>query len=164
MFLQRLSTQFLVLTLLGVAHAPGALADELPAPSPEAIQQVFNYYQKGSTALLTETITCARIGDVRPMRFECIDPIDLKKPLMRFSEAYFWTSLLAPVGNSGTLEYRFYYQGKLHTTSNVTVSPSLRYRVWKFLLTHMAGKWRVELVQITQQGEKRIAGISYQVQ
>ena len=147
------------------AIVPVALAEDAPiAPQPEAIQEVFEYYQRGSSVVLNQQALCDFIGKNPPHRFECIGSMDPDVPLSRFKEAYFWTTLLTPSGYNQELEYRFFHNDNLHSTSKITVSPSLRYRTWKFLLTHLSGTWVVQLVEKTIGGENIVASATYIVE
>lgn len=161
----RLCAVCLMLAATSLQAAEEKATLENTVPSAESIRQVFNYYHQGTKALLTESVICERIGDMPPKRFECINSIDPSQPLLRYSEGYFWVSLMVPVGYSGKLEYRFLHEEKPVNISSVSISPSLRYRVWKFLPTHKAGKWKVELTQTMNGGDKqKIIEVHYTVE
>jgi hypothetical protein len=134
---------FPVAALLLSAMLPATAA---PPPSPDAARSVIDYYFTGDTVLLVDARLCNRVAEAGPDSHACEAP--RADALLETGETtYLWLLLMVPEPlESQTIVIQFVQDGTAFSVQRATVTPSLRYRLWKKLRFDQPGDWQIRVL------------------
>lgn len=120
---------------------------ELPAPSVDAIRQVYNYHFQGQgrPPILVDLLACAEIDNKKDSetRNDCLQPVT--GPVDKSAMIYAWTSWLVPKGDEPQgLMTQYLLDGVVRHTKDLKVSGTgVRTRAYNGVRLGKAGRWSI---------------------
>ena len=121
-------------------------ATAAPPPAPDAARSVIDYYFTGETILLVDAQLCDRVAEEGPDSHACQES-RIDASLESGETTYLWLMLMVPEPlETQTLVIQFVQDGTAFSVQRATVTPSLRYRLWKKLRFDQPGDWQIRVL------------------
>lgn len=130
-------------------------ADAPPAPSPEGLKKVIDYYNNGKDAgpILAELKPCITVDTKKgsPTFLDCTEPVSGK--VKKGTPVNAWMLFLVPKdAKYEDLSVQWILDGQVRTTSDLSLkNPGVGARTYQFSTINKPGKWEIKVLQGTKE-------------
>lgn len=149
--LAKVAVAALFVSTVAFAQDGGAEAPPPPAPSPEEVKRVYDYFQDGAAGgpVLVDFKLCAKMDTDKnsPTVNECAQ--EITGPVKKGSQVTVWTHWFVPKGGRyEDVTVQVLLDGQVRETKDIAaLQESWRARTWKASNVSKAGKWTFKLMR-----------------